>query len=637
MQEMGGLTISTGDPGQMGTARKHEGYNFAVSVPDGEPADLLLYRSGSRKPEAEIPLPEAERTGQVSAVCVKGLEPGKWEYNYRIGGKVVPDPYVKILRKAKGTGKGEERRGVLESPSAAVERPLEIPYGDCVIYKTHVRGFTMRSGSGVRHRGTFLGVQEKIPYLKKLGVTTLMLMPVYEFRELPPKARTGAPEETPAEAPALDPEAVFAKPAAEDGQAKAAEIPRKNYWGYTDGLYFAPRALYCATDHPSAEFAAMMDALHRAGIECVLEFYFRPELPARTVLDILHYWRLNYQVDGFHLLGEGSWIGAVMEDPLLKKSKLFYLHYENDGLTSDGKAPYYRNLGELNLGYEEQMRRFLKGDPGCLEGAAWYMRRNSEGCGYVNYFADQDGFTMADMVSYEQKHNEKNGERNRDGSNSNYTWNCGLEGPARKSGILKLRNRQLKNAFLLLLTSQGTPMIYGGDEFLNSQEGNNNAWCQDNETGWLDWKKTKAAAALQEFVRRAIEFRREHPVLHGKRPLRLMDYKACGCPDLSYHGERAWFLPMDGGGCSLGALYCGQYAKKADGTSDDSIYLACNMHWEPFRFALPDLPEGQEWKIKADTGTEEGIFPDGEEKTVESSGDKSILVPPRTVMILIGK
>ena len=153
MREMGGLTISTGDPEQMGTARKHEGYNFAVSVPDGEPADLLLYRSGSRKPEAEIPLPEAERTGQVSAVCVKGLEPGKWEYNYRIGGKVVPDPYVKILRKAKGTGKGEERRGVLESPSAAVERPLEIPYEDCVIYKTHVRGFTMRNGSGVRHRG----------------------------------------------------------------------------------------------------------------------------------------------------------------------------------------------------------------------------------------------------------------------------------------------------------------------------------------------------------------------------------------------------------------------------------------------------------------------------------------------------
>ena len=630
MQETDGLTILTGDPGQLGTSRKHKGYNFAVSIPDGVPADLLLYKSGSREPAAEIPLPADQRTGQVGAVCVKGLEPGKWEYNYRIGGKIVQDPYAKILRRIKGPEKQEELRGVLEVPASAKEPPLEIPYEECIIYKTHVRGFTMQSGSGVRHRGTFSGVQEKIPYLKKLGITTLMLMPVYEFDELPP-ARVSAGDLN---------EAISRGPAApvlSQADAAPAAEPRKNYWGYTGGLYFAPRSAYCATEHPSEEFASMADALHRAGIEYILEFYFHPELPARVVLDILHYWRLNYQADGFHLMGEGQWISAVTEDPLLKKTKLLYLHYEDEGSGSNGKKTYYRNLGELNLGYEEQMRRFLKGDPGCLEGAAWYMRRNSGNIGYINYFADQDGFTMADMVSYEQKHNEKNGEQNRDGSDANFTWNCGAEGPVRKNTVRRLRFRQLRNAFLMLLTSQGTPMIYGGDEFLNSQGGNNNAWCQDNETGWLDWKKTKAAGQLQEFVRRAIELRKKHPVFHNSSPLRLMDYKASGCPDLSYHGERAWFLPMDGGGCSLGAMYCGQYALKSDGTPDETLYLACNMHWEPFRFALPDLEDGMTWKIKADTRAEEGIYLDGEEKPAEYDGEKSILVPARTVMILIGK
>ncbi len=630
MQERGKIEVLAGNPDRLGVTRKHGGYNFAVSVPGGVPAELLLYRGRSQKPEKRIPLPEKDRIGQISAVRISDLEPGEWEYSYQIGEKRMADPYARILRKITGKkAEAGEYRGVLDAPAGASVPPLHIPYEDCVFYKLHVRGFTMRAPVEQKYRGTFRGVQEMIPYFKKMGITSLMLMPVYEFEELPSEEKQ---EKTPDQRMQEQVENPFV-PMEEE---KPRSI-RKNYWGYTGGLYFAPKASYCSSDSPSAEFAEMMDALHRAGIECILEFYFLPEMPPRTVLDILHYWRLNFQADGFHLLGEGNWIDAVTEDPLLKKTKLIYLSYGEERLERNRRQQICRNLGEMNMGYEELMRRFLKGDPGCTEGAAWHLRRNSADCGYINYFADQDGFTMADMVSYEQKHNEENGEGGRDGNHNNYTWNCGAEGPTRKQNIRQLRARQLRNAFLILMTSQSAPLIYGGDEFFNSQGGNNNAWCQDNETGWLNWSKTKGAARMQEFVARAAAFRREHPVLRQKLPLRLMDYQACGFPDLSYHGERAWYLPMEEGIPSLGALYWGTYSSREDGSPDIPVYILYNMYWQDRKFALPDLPEGMSWVVKADSGKEEGFYTEAEEQPVECGKEKKILVPARTVMILTGK
>ena len=620
MQVMTDFKVLTGNPTQLGVDKTQSGYNFAVSVPDGAPADLLIYRYGSREPEQVIPLPEPERTGQVSAVLLELPSGQKWEYNYRVGEQVVPDPYareVRTLPTDHETDRGEEFRCSLECPAGASSRPLEIAYEDSVIYKTHVRGFTKQSRSKVKHKGTFLGVKEKIPYLKELGITALMLMPVYEFEKVPRHGRE-------------------CRHIMDIGEMSETGI-RENYWGYTGGLYFAPRRYYCATEHPTQEFADLVDALHGAGIECILEFYFGADMAVQAVLDVLHYWMLNYQVDGFHLLGQGQWIGPVAEDALLKKSKLLYLSFDAEHLYEGGKVPYYKNLAELNLGYEGMMRRFLKGDGECLEGAAWYLRKNGDAVGCVNYFADQDGFTMADMVSFEQKHNERNGEGGRDGSNYNYSWNCGVEGPTKKMSVRKLRRQQLYNAFLMLFTSQGTPLIYGGDEFCNSQSGNNNAWCQDNETGWLSWGRTKDGEQLKKVVRQAIEFRRGHPILHKKGPVRLMDYKACGCPDLSYHSRRAWVFPADSSGRSLGVMYCGAYARRADGKEDDSIYIAYNLHWEPYTFTLPNLKKDMKWSVKADTSRDEVFYPEGEEKVLKDSDEKSILVPPRTVMILIGK
>ncbi|HIV24368.1 MAG TPA: Type II secretory pathway, pullulanase PulA and related glycosidase [Candidatus Scatomonas pullistercoris] len=616
MRENTEWKITAGNPSRLGAFPENGGYNFAAVFPEGAEASLVLYRAGEQKSALKVPLPEAERTGRVGAVHVSPLEPGEWEYRYQIDGRRMVDPRALEItgRTHFGRRGGEQVRGRLIRKPELKTHPLGIPYEDCVIYKVHVRGFTEQSASKVKKRGTFRGIEEKIPYLKELGITTLLLMPVCEFDELP------APRE---------------KRIASAGESTEKQPERINYWGYEKALYLAPKAAYSAEGKPAEEFAHLVDALHEAGLECMLEFYFDASAGARDVIDILSYWLITYHVDGFHLLGDGAWAEAVAREPLFGKTKILYLGFSEDACVSGSGSR--RVLGEYNLAYEETMRQFLKGDGGCLAQAAWMLRRNSDTHAYINYFADHDGFTMADMVSYEQKHNEENGEDNRDGCNTNYTWNCGTEGPSRKYSVRKLRLRLLRNAFLILLTSQGTPMIYGGDEFLNSQGGNNNAWCQDNEVGWVSWKRQAAGEQMTAFVKQALAFRKEHPVLHRVGALKETDHKNVGLPELSYHSQRAWVADLENGSRRLGIMYCGAYASRRDGNPDDTVYMIYNMHWEPHAFALPDLPEGMRWYLKADTASEEGFWETGKEKAVCPDEEKKIMAEGRSVMILIGK
>lgn len=611
-------SITLGNPARQGISRTQKGFNFAVRVPEGAKASLLLYKRGSSKVEYEIPLPEEDRIGEVSAVKLEPMEAGKWEYNYRLGGKVQPDVYTKMLRGREKFGapmpeSGMEHkiRGGLPEKPALQTKPLHIPYEDLIIYKTHVRGFTRQGSSKVRKKGTFTGVTEKIPYLKALGINALELMPVYEFWEIPQQEHQ------------------------RQGCNTQRENEKINYWGYGSALYFAPKASFAATADPVAEFAFLVDSLHREGIECILEFYFGPDTNAGLVLDVLHYWQLNFGVDGFHLLGDGDWVNLAAKDVLLRKTKLIFLGYDTGAIYGERKNLYYRNLSEHNLGFQHDMRRFLKGDEGCVEAASYRLRRNPEKCAVINYFADHDGFTMADMVTYEQKHNEANGENNRDGSSQNYTWNCGVEGSTRKKSVRNLRMRQLKNAWLMLLTAQGTPMIYGGDEFCNSARGNNNSYCQDNEVGWVEWNQNKLGSEMLEFVKKCVEFRKAHPILHMQKEPRLLDYKSLGCPDLSYHGERAWYTQMEYNSHVFGAMYCGDYMKKPDGTGDDYIYIAYNMHWDPEVLALPTLPEHGIWKLAVDTSREEAFGSRNTEDIIDNQ--RKLTVPPRCVLILVSE
>ncbi|MGI6057170.1 MAG: Type II secretory pathway, pullulanase PulA and related glycosidase [Bilifractor sp.] len=590
---------------------------FACVIPEGKKAELLLYHAGDSEPCQVIPLEEKDRIGDISAVFVEMENSGAYEYNYRVEGKIVADPYARSVRRITNQDTGEEEyRCSMKVYFRAGTEPLCIPYENSIFYKLHVKGFTRTRPSGVKHPGTFLGITEMIPYLKDMGVTSLILMPCYTFENQSNEEKYYY----------LD-HLVQVKEPEKDAD------PVLNYWGYTKGLYFAPKAAYCATDNPNKEFAEMVDALHESGLECIPEFYFLPDADARLVTDVLRYWRLHFKADGFHLVGDGSWIHAVVTDPLLRRTKLIASGYDTSVLYG-GRKPVCRNLAAMNPSYEQTMRRFLKGDPDVsVEEAGWYLRRNSGDQAYINYFADQDGFTMYDMVSYEEKHNEANGEQNHDGTDFNFTWNCGEEGPSRKSAVRSLRRQLLRNAFLMLMTSQGSPMIYAGDEMENSQGGNNNAWCQDNRTGWVAWSRSKSAREMHDFVRKAIAFRREHPVLRSAREMRMADYKACGFPDLSFHSDVAWMSASGKTRTGFGAMYCGQYAEKPDGTPDDTVYIAYNMYWQPQRFALPDLPEDFRWVICADTSREEAFMEEGPETEIDPD-EKSVEASPRSILIL---
>lgn len=588
---------------------------FTVAVPDKKTCSLLLYRKGRKEPEAAISMEGSGQYGDLRSVLVKDLPADRYEYNYEIDGQVVTDPYACRIAGRESFGKpvkeevlrGRICPGVFDWEG---DRPLRLPYEEIVAYAAHVRGFTKHGTSRVKAKGTFAGLKEKIPYLKELGINQLELMPIYEFSEL-----------ASVDSPALKKYAPL-----DGGEA------RINYWGYSPkAYYFAPKASYAASDNPVQELKELIRELHKNGIEIILEFYFPKGTKASLVLGCIRYWVVEYHIDGVHINRDNAPVEALAQDPLLSHTKIFSEGFALDEIYEEKAVPAFRNLAEYNDGFMLDARRFLKGDEGQLTAITSRARRNPKRNGVINYMANHNGFTLTDLVTYDEKHNEANGEANRDGTDVNYSWNCGEEGPSRKKRLLKLRSRQLRNAFTILLLSQGTPLIYAGDERGNSQSGNNNAWCQDNELSWIPWKTGKAETALLEFVKGLIAFRKAHPVFHQARELQMTDYRSCGYPDVSYHGKQAWFGDFENYSRSVGILYAGDYVE------DDFFYVAYNMHWMPHEFALPGLPADRKWRIALDTGPEgtEGIFQEGEEEILEEQ--RKVTVPERTILVLAGK
>lgn len=590
---------------------------FTVAVPDKKTCSLLLYKKGKKEVEASIPMESSIRYGDLRSVLVKGLPAEKYEYNYRIEEQVVTDPYACHITGREHFGKPvkeEELRGRIISDNYDWEddKPLMLPFEEVVAYGTHVRGFTKHPTSKVKKKGTFAGIQEKIPYLKQLGINQLELMPVYEFSEL--ESMNNSPE--------------WMKYA----PIEEANV-RLNYWGYTPrAYYFAPKASYAASDDPVKELKDLVKELHRNGIELILEFYFPKGTKASLVLDCVKYWVLEYHIDGIHINRDYAPVEALAQEPLLAHTKLLTEGFSLDEIYEEKVLPAFRNLAEYNDGFMLDARRFLKGDEGQLSNFTWRARHNPDRQGVINYMANHNGFTLMDLVSYDEKHNEANGEENRDGTDYNYSWNCGEEGPSRKKRILQLRGKQLRNAFALLLLSQGTPLIYAGDEMGNSQQGNNNAWCRDNEQSWIEWRGGKQERMLLEYVKGLIAFRKTHPIFRQNKELRMMDYLSCGYPDVSYHGKRAWFGDFENYSRSVGVLYAGNYME-----DKVSFYVAYNMHWMPHEYALPGLPGEALWRIAIDTGIEgaSAIYQEGQEPILEEQ--RMITVPERTIIVLTGK
>ena len=486
------------------------------------------------------------------------------------------------------------------------------------MYKLQVRSFTKDKDSGVREKGTFRGVEQKIAYLKKLGITGVLFMPAYEYRECSKEVK--------------EPERF--------GERK--KQVRVNCWGYTgEANYFAPKASFCSTDYPYQEFCKMVDSLHGAGIECLMEFYFDGSVGSSQILDILHYWMKMYHIDGFHLMGKGVLPEVLVKDKWLSQSKLFFSDINAEQIYQK-QIPSFRHIAEYNEGFLYCMRHLLKSDEGMIEEFLYRNKRNYKNSGVINYMADQDGLTMMDMVSYDERHNEANGENGRDGIEYNCSWNCGAEGYSRKKSIRRLRMGQLKNAFLMLLLSQGTPLIFQGDEFGNSQGGNNNAWCQDNETGWVNWKKLRQNKELFEFVKEAVSIRKMHSILHLESELKGADYKAVGYPDISYHSNQPWYYSGSPQYRHIGILYCEDYA----GCEKELLFAAYNFHWNEHEFGLPSLSEKMSWEQILTSGEDAEIETEilKEEKTEKNKKKKeiqkkkvTIKVGPRTVVILKGK
>ena len=369
--------------------------------------------------------------------------------------------------------------------------------------------------------------------------------------------------------------------------------------------------------------------MHRLGIEVLMEFYFPQDCDPRYIVACLEYWTEEYHIDGFHIRGEQTLCNLMAKDPLFARTKLLNIYFPVEEIYGRKQLPEVRTVAECNDGFLIDVRRFLKGDEECLKAFAERMRRNPKGSGLINYITAHDGFTLYDTVSYEERHNEANGEQNRDGRVQNYSWNCGEEGKSRKKKIMELRNRQMRNAWCMLLLSAGTPMILAGDEFCNSQSGNNNPYCLDNEISWMDWKGYKSGKSeMFQFVKELIAFRKKHKILHMKQELSLTDSLSCGFPEISYHSSSAWYGELDGQNRKIGVMYCGKYAQE-----DEMIYIAYNMHWMEHTFALPALPGGYGWKVALDTG--KGIY--REEEWLPLADNRQVRVPSRTVMVLIGR
>ncbi len=629
-------------PYPLGVTTTEFGYTyFSVVMKNGHDCGIILYDKAGK--ETRIPFSGQNKYGSIYSIAVKDLDIRRYSYNFYDGECVFTDPYAKLLHGHEKWGMGSSllRGGFLQPDyDWQGDKPLKTPYEESILYCLNIRGFTKHRSSGVAHKGTFRGLTEKIPYLKELGITAVELMPVYEFDELESRKErrpsgSSQPPRTMEEARRRLTERPNEETEKEEERdCQAAD--KLNCWGYTEGYYFAPKSAFAADKDTVKEFKDMVKELHRNQIEVIMQFYFPESVKMGMIWDVMEYWVLEYHIDGFHLKGEHIPLQGLATEPLLTDTKLFYYDFPYGQIYGGNEFPNYRNLANYNDDYMYTIRSFLKGDGGMVGKFLDLQRRNPSYCGTVNYITNYYGFSLMDMVSYEKKHNEENGEGNRDGSDYNVTWNCGAEGVSRKKSILELRKKQMKNGLSMLFLAQGTPLLYSGDEFGNTRYGNNNPYCQDNDTGWVKWNMGAIGKELFSYVKELIALRKSHPVLHNRKELKILDDMGCGYPDLSYHGEEAWRVDFSASSRFAGVMYCGFYARNAKEEEDNFFYIAYNMHWIPHSFALPKLPRGMKWRLFADTGRPQGAV---EEADALGTQEKPLQtqVGARTIQIYMSK
>jgi glycogen operon protein len=711
------ITINSGKATTLGATVTEEGVNFAIFSRHATLVTLILFESEEKdSPYIEIPLDKrGNKTGDIWHCMIKGLQAGSC-YLYRVDGpyqperglrfnfhKAIIDPYAKALTKfdkwdfnhcagfdpkAQSSDLSFSHEDNLSLiPRCIViddndfdwqeDAPLNYPLRFSVLYETHVKGLTANPNSGVKHPGTYLGVIEKIPYFKELGITSLEFLPIQEFNEY--------------EFPRIN--------------SKTGET-LTNYWGYSTVAFFAPKESYAVDHSPGGQvrdFKLMVRELHKAGIEVILDIVFNhtaegneqgPTFSFRGldnpiyyilndnkryyqnfsgcgntvncnhpivrtfIMQCLHYWVVEMHVDGFRfdlgsilgrdqhgkLMESPPMLERIAEDSVLSSTKIIAEAWDAGGAYQVGWFPGGR-WAEWNDRYRDNVRRYWRGDQKetrylatRLSGSSdLYLRDGRKPFHSINFITSHDGFTLSDMVSYNSKHNENNGEENHDGSENNNSFNYGFEGPTLDPVLKNIRERQLKNFFTTLLISLGTPMILGGDEIGRTQQGNNNAYCQDNEVSWYDWSLLEKNTELFRFVKEMIAFRLRHPGFMRPEFYTGREGNYNAIPDINWYNEKGASPDWEQIDNSLALEINGRQASVARDRDENDFYIMFNASLEPVVFYIPSATNRKRWFRAVDTSlsSPQDILPAGNEES---------LTPPyrygvkaRSTVILISK
>lgn len=690
MAEIAGFPVRPGIYDLNGATPLQNGVNFTIHTCGGTSCELLLFHRAQEEPFAVLPFPEAYKIGNVYSMIVYGLNIDEFEYAYRVDGpycpekgllfdknKILLDPYAKAVA-------GQRTWGIRwdHTYHARVVKDRfdwgDMPQSkkelcDLIIYELHVRDFTHHPSSGVQHRGTFSGLMEKIPYLKELGINAVELMPIFEFDETM-NSRTVDGKQL-LECWGYNTVGFFAPnssyAAANEHNQEGTELKTLIKALHDNGIEVILDVVFNHT----AEGNEKGNTFSFKGFDNNIYYMLTPDgnyynfsgcgntlncnhpVVQQLILECLRYWTINYRVDGFRfdlasILGrneDGSpmnnppLLRTLADDSILSNVKLIAEAWDAGGLYQVGSFPASGRWAEWNGRYRDSLRSYLKGDSWNAWDAAWsisgsgdlyggyYDNTHSNYAGYnscVNFLTCHDGFTLYDLYAYNDKHNEANGWNNTDGANDNRSWNCGAEGETDDPEVLSLRRRMIRNACAVLMCSRGTPMFLAGDEFGNTKFGNNNSYCQDNITSWLDWRMLEKNKDLFEFFKFMIAFRKKHPVIHKQLPTSV-----CRMDPIHTHNLNAEETDIPRDARTFCVSFAGYDKEKG---KDDLIYVAVNTFWEDVTITLPNLHGRGAWHLSVNTygdGNGQYCYPEGQEVRI----DRSFVMRPRSVAVFTGR
>lgn len=663
LDTVNGFAVRPGLYEMNGATKLSCGVNFTIYSQNATSCELLLFHRGESEPYAVIPFPAHYRIGRVYSMIVFGLDIYDFEYAYRMDGpndpgrglifdreKVLLDPYAKAVTQQSVWGSEPDREGGYHARVVAndfdwgnTRQPLK-PMQELIIYEMHVRGFTRHRSSCVRNPGTFAGIREKIPYLKYLGITAVELMPIFEFDEMmAPREVDGrklldywgyntvgffAPNTGYTADVEYNREGNELKELIRELGENGIEVILDVVFNHTaEGNEQGPFFSFKGIDN-NIYYMLTPDGEYYNFSGCGNTINCNHPVVQQMILDCLRYWVIHYRVSGFRfdlasILGrneDGSPMNQppllrnLAEDPILKDVKLIAEAWDAGGLYQVGNFPAWNRWAEWNGKYRDELRSFLKGDYWFAPEAAkrisgspdlyggQYRGYNSS----INFLTCHDGFTLYDLYSYNEKHNEANGWDNTDGTNDNRSWNCGAEGETDDGQVLSLRKKLIKNACAVLMCSRGTPMFLAGDEFCNTQFGNNNPYCQDNEISWLDWSLLEKNRDIFEFFRYMISFRKNHAAIRGECMA-----SGIGFPAVSVHTNEPWNSAVTAESRFIGVMFAGSEPENPgipgvvqETDREDLVYLAVNVYWEDQTFYLPKLPNGYHWRMSVNTALE---------------------------------